>query len=41
MSPEEIRLELFRKRKTVSLSSIARSLDPPVTRQAVAYVIDK
>ncbi|MBW2623168.1 MAG: helix-turn-helix domain-containing protein [Deltaproteobacteria bacterium] len=39
MQPEEIRLELFKKRKKVSMSSIARDLG--VTRQAVGYVIDR
>jgi lambda repressor-like predicted transcriptional regulator len=41
MSPEEIRLEFFHNRKKISQSGIGKSLDPPVTRQAVAGVIDR
>ena len=39
MQPEEIRLELFRRRKQVTMASIARDLG--VSRQAVGYVIDR
>ncbi len=41
MSPEEIRLELFKRRKETNMSRIARSLDPPVTHAAVPQVIDR
>jgi hypothetical protein len=41
MQPEDIRLELFVRRKKTSMSKIARSLDPPVTRQSVSLVIDR
>jgi len=41
MGPEEIRSELFKIRKKISMSSIARSLDPQVTPQAVGKVIDR
>ncbi len=39
MSPEEIRLELFKRRKTVTQVSIAKSLG--VTPQSVLFVIDR
>jgi len=39
MSPEEIRQELFKRRKEVTQTSIARSLG--VSRQVVIYVIDR
>ncbi len=39
MTSEEIRLELYKRRKTSSQSSIARSLG--ITRQAVASTIDR
>lgn len=41
MTSDEIRLELFKRRKKVTMSSIARALDPPVTMQAIAGVIDR
>ena len=41
MTPDDIRLELFLRRKKTNMSRIARSLDPPVTRQAISGVIDK
>lgn len=43
MSPEEIRLAIFKLRKKgISLASIGRSVgDTGVTRQAVALVIDR
>lgn len=42
MTPEEIRLELFKRRKKgVNMAAIGRSLDPPVTKVAVLYVIDR
>lgn len=39
MSPEEIRIELFKNRKRVTMSRIAR--DVGVSRQAVSYVINR
>ena len=39
MSPEEIRLELFKRRKEVTQSSIARSLG--VSHPLVVHVIDR
>jgi transcriptional regulator with XRE-family HTH domain len=39
MTPEEIRLEFFRKRREINFSKIARQLG--VSRQAVSYVIDR
>lgn len=39
MTPEEIRLEFFKRRKEMSFSSVARRLG--VSRQAVSYVIDR
>jgi len=39
MTPDEIKLELFRRRKRVSMSGIAKSLG--VSRQAVSAVIDR
>lgn len=39
MSPEQIRRELFKRRKAVTQASIARDLG--VTRQAVIYTIDR
>lgn len=39
MSPEEIRIELFKRRKTCSQSKIAK--DVGVSRQAVCAVIDR
>lgn len=39
MSPEEIRMELFKVRKQHTMSSIARELG--VTRQAIGPVIDR
>ncbi len=42
MTSEEIRIALFKLKSTgVSMAQIARSLDPPCTRQAVASVIDR
>lgn len=41
MSPEEIRRELFKRRKETNMSRIARGLDPPVTYSAVSQVIDR
>jgi len=41
MTPEEIKLELFKNRRNVTQASIARSLIPPVTRVAVNNVIDR
>jgi hypothetical protein len=41
MTPEEIRLELYKLRQKTNLAAIGRSLDPPVTRQSIAYVIDR
>ncbi len=42
MTTEEIRIALFKLRKTgVNMARIARSLDPPCTRQAVSAVIDR
>ncbi len=42
MTSEEIRIELFRLRLSgVNMAQIARSLDPPCTRQAVSSVIDR
>ena len=39
MDPEEIRLELFKRRKTVTAASIAREIG--VSHQAVHGVIDR
>jgi len=39
MSPEEIRLELFKRRKTVTMASIARGVG--VSHQAISAVIDR
>lgn len=39
MTPEEIRLELYKRRKVVSQASIARGLG--VTKQAVYMAIDR
>jgi hypothetical protein len=41
MTSEEIKLELFKLRKQVNLSKIAKSLDPPVSPQAVHLVVEK
>lgn len=41
MTPEEIRNELFKIRKEINMSDIARSLDPPVTPQAVGRVVNR
>ena len=41
MSPEEIRIELFKRRKEMNMASIARGMDPPVSRQAVYHVIHR
>ncbi len=42
MTSEEIRIEIFKRRKSgVNMAQIARNLDPPCTRQAVAYVVDR
>ena len=41
MLSEEIRLELFKRRKVTNLSKVARGLDPPVTHSAVSQVIDR
>ena len=41
MHSEEIRTELFFRRKQTNMSKIARELDPPCTRQAVYAVIDR
>ncbi len=42
MTSDEIRLELFKIRKTgVNMSQIARELEPPCTRQAVSAVVDR
>lgn len=39
MTPEEIRLEFFKRRKQINYSKLARQLG--VSRQAVSYVIDR
>ena len=39
MTPDEIRMELFKRRKETSQSAIARSLG--CSRQAIAAVIDR
>ncbi len=42
MTSEEIRLELFKLRKSgVNMAQIARDLTPPCTRQAVSAVVDR
>jgi len=41
MTPEEIKLELWKRRKHVTMSSISRDLDPPCTMQAVDGVIKR
>lgn len=41
MESNEIRLELFRIKKTLNMSQIARSLDPPVTTTAVIRVVNR
>lgn len=41
MTPEEIRRELFKIRKELNMSDIARSLDPPVSPQSIGRVIDR
>ncbi len=42
MTSDEIRLELFKIRKTgVNMSQIGRDLDPPCSRQAVSAVVDR
>ncbi len=42
MTSEEIRIALFKLRGSgVNMAQIARSLDPPCTRQAVSSVIDR
>ena len=41
LRPEEIRIELFKRRKQgVSMTQIGRNLNPPCSRQAVSAVID-
>lgn len=41
MAPEEIRVEIFKRRKEISLNKIAKSLNPPVSREMVYYVINR
>ncbi len=42
MTSEEIRIALFKLRGAgVNMAQIARSLDPPCTRQAIASVIKR
>jgi len=41
MSPEEIKIELFKRRRQVTMASIGRSLDPECTRTAVKRVIER
>ncbi len=41
MQPEEIRIDLFFRRKKTNMSKIARELDPPCSRQAIYAVIDR
>lgn len=41
MSPEEIRIELFKRRKEINMASIAKGMNPPVSRQAVFHVIHR
>lgn len=41
MESDEIRLELFKIKKKLNMSQIARSLDPPVTTTAVIRVVNR
>lgn len=41
MTSEEIKYELWKRRKHVTMSSISRALDPPCTMQAVDGVIKR
>ncbi len=42
MTSDEIRLELFKKRKNGgNMAHIARNLEPPCSRQAVSAVVDR
>ena len=41
MKSDEIRLELFKVKKKINMSQIARSLDPPVTTTAVMRVVNR
>ncbi|MCP4695023.1 MAG: hypothetical protein GY859_43755 [Desulfobacterales bacterium] len=42
MTSEEIRIALFKLRGSgVNMAQIARSLDPPCTRQAISSVIER
>jgi len=39
MTPEEISFELFKIKKQLNMSQIARSLNPPVTTTAIIRVV--
>lgn len=41
MESDEIRLELFKIKKKLNMSQIARSLNPPVTTTAVIRVVNR
>jgi len=41
MTPDEIELELHIRRKSINMTKIAKSLDPPCSRQAVSQVIKR
>jgi lambda repressor-like predicted transcriptional regulator len=41
MKPIEIRIEILKRKPTISQRQIAFSLNPPVSPQAVQQVIDK
>lgn len=41
MSPEEIRIELVKRRRQTNMAKIGRQLNPRVSPQAVQRVIDR